>query len=54
MKNYIHPPIYWHDLRGMIFLSSEAIAIRIHHLHDVFRSAVTCGMPGLEELRPWA
>ena len=27
MKNYIPPPIYWYDLRGMIFLTSEAIAI---------------------------
>jgi hypothetical protein len=27
MKNYIPPPIYWHDLRGMIFLTSQAIAI---------------------------
>ena len=27
MKNYIPPPIYLRDLRGMIFLTSEAIAI---------------------------
>jgi hypothetical protein len=27
MKNYIPSPIYWRDLRGMIFLTSEAIAI---------------------------
>ena len=45
MKNYIPPQIYWYDLRGMIFLTSEAIAIRIHHLRDIFRPTVTCGMP---------
>ena len=49
MKNYIPPPIYLHDLRGMIFLTSEAIARRICHLRDVFRPTVTCGMPGSEE-----
>jgi hypothetical protein len=27
MKNYIPPQIYWYDLRGMFFLTSEAIAI---------------------------
>jgi hypothetical protein len=27
MKNYIPPLIYLHDLRGMVFLTSEAIAI---------------------------
>ena len=27
MKNLIPFPIYWHDLRDMIFLTSQAIAI---------------------------
>ena len=29
MKNYIPPPIYPDDLRAMIFLTSEAIAIGV-------------------------
>ncbi len=45
MKNYIPSPIYWHDLRGMFFLTSQAVAIGCIIYVIFFGLGVTCGMP---------